>query len=109
MADFYNYLSANYEQILNLLWQHIYLSVISVLIAVIIGIPLGILISREQKLVKANNRNNKCHSSCTKLGFTWVPYSIHWNWQCPCHRHGRSVFPSSHRKEYVYRINEHRF
>ena len=52
MADFYNYLSANYEQILNLLWQHIYLSVISVLIAVIIGIPLGILISREQKLSK---------------------------------------------------------
>jgi osmoprotectant transport system permease protein len=52
MAGFYNYLSANYEQILNLLGQHIYLSVISVLIAVIIGIPLGILISREPKLSK---------------------------------------------------------
>ena len=52
MADFYNYLSANYEQILNLLWQHIYLSVISVSIAVLIGIPLGILISREPKLSK---------------------------------------------------------
>ncbi|MDR7075519.1 osmoprotectant transport system permease protein [Neobacillus niacini] len=52
MADFYNYLQVNYEQILNLLGQHIYLSVISVLIAVIIGIPLGILISREPKLSK---------------------------------------------------------
>ncbi len=52
MADFYNYLSSNYEQVLNLLGQHIYLSVISVLIAVIIGIPLGILISREPKLSK---------------------------------------------------------
>lgn len=52
MGDFYNYLNANYEQIINLLGQHIYLSVISVLIAVIIGIPLGILISREPKLSK---------------------------------------------------------
>lgn len=52
MGNFYNYLSSNYEQILNLLGQHIYLSIISVLIAVIIGIPLGILISREPKLSK---------------------------------------------------------
>jgi osmoprotectant transport system permease protein len=52
MGDFYNYLSSNFEQILNLLGQHIYLSIISVLIAVIIGIPLGILISREPKLSK---------------------------------------------------------
>ncbi|MEH7177706.1 ABC transporter permease/substrate-binding protein [Neobacillus vireti] len=52
MADFYNYLSSSYEQILNLLGQHIYLSVISVLIAVIIGIPLGIMISQEPKLSK---------------------------------------------------------
>jgi osmoprotectant transport system permease protein len=52
MGDFYNYLSANYEQIINLLGQHIYLSIVSVLIAVIIGIPLGILISREPKLSK---------------------------------------------------------
>jgi osmoprotectant transport system permease protein len=52
MSDFYNYLSTNYEQILNLLGQHIYLSIISVLVAVIIGIPLGILISRQPKLSK---------------------------------------------------------
>ncbi|MDQ0976430.1 osmoprotectant transport system permease protein [Neobacillus niacini] len=52
MGDFYNYLISNYEQIINLLGQHIYLSIISVLIAVIIGIPLGILISREPKLSK---------------------------------------------------------
>lgn len=53
MGEFYNYLRANIEQILNLLGQHIYLSIISVLIAVIIGIPLGILISREPKLSKS--------------------------------------------------------
>jgi osmoprotectant transport system permease protein len=52
MGDFYRYLSANNEQIVNLLGQHIYLSIISVLIAVIIGIPLGILISRQPRLSK---------------------------------------------------------
>jgi osmoprotectant transport system permease protein len=52
MGDFYRYLSTNNEQIVNLLGQHIYLSIISVLIAVIIGIPLGILISRQPRLSK---------------------------------------------------------
>lgn len=52
MGDFINYLSMNYDQVLNLLGQHLYLSILSVLIAVIIGIPLGILISREPKLSK---------------------------------------------------------
>jgi osmoprotectant transport system permease protein len=52
MSEFWNYLTTNYQQILNLLGQHIYLSILSVIIAVIIGIPLGILISREPKLSK---------------------------------------------------------
>src|SRR6478609_908281 len=52
MKDFIDYLSSNYQQIIGLLGQHIYLSIISVLIAIIIGIPLGILISREPKLSK---------------------------------------------------------
>lgn len=52
MSNFWNYVTANYEQIFSLLGQHLYLSVVSVLIAIIIGIPLGILISREPKLSK---------------------------------------------------------
>lgn len=52
MSGFMNYFTTNYEQIFSLLGQHLYLSVISVLVAIIIGIPLGILISREQKLAK---------------------------------------------------------
>ncbi|MFL6556787.1 MAG: ABC transporter permease, partial [Bacillus sp. (in: firmicutes)] len=52
MSGFWNYLTTNYEQVLSLLGQHLYLSVISVLVAIIIGIPLGILISREPKLSK---------------------------------------------------------
>jgi osmoprotectant transport system permease protein len=52
MGGFYDYLRNNYEQIIDLLGQHVYLSIFSVLIAVLIGIPLGILISREPKLSK---------------------------------------------------------
>ena len=52
MSGFWNYLTNNYGQILSLLGEHLYLSVVSVLIAIIIGIPLGILISNEPKLSK---------------------------------------------------------
>lgn len=52
MKEFWNYLSSNYNQIFSLLGQHLYLSVFAVLIAVIIGIPTGILISKEQKIAK---------------------------------------------------------
>ncbi|MEH7438440.1 glycine betaine ABC transporter substrate-binding protein [Neobacillus drentensis] len=52
MSNFWNYVTSNYEQITELLGQHLYLSIISVLIAIIIGIPLGILISNEPKLSK---------------------------------------------------------
>ncbi|MFK9092866.1 glycine betaine ABC transporter substrate-binding protein [Bacillus salipaludis] len=52
MSGFWNYLTGNYQQIFNLLGEHLYLSIISVLIAIIIGIPLGILISNEPKLSK---------------------------------------------------------
>jgi osmoprotectant transport system permease protein len=52
MRDFWNYIASNYQQIMNLIGEHLYLSIISVLIAIVIGIPLGILISREPKLSK---------------------------------------------------------
>ncbi|OIK10940.1 ABC transporter permease [Bacillus sp. MUM 116] len=52
MGVFWNYLQSNSEQIFSLIGEHLYLSVLSVAIAIIIGIPLGILISREPKLSK---------------------------------------------------------
>lgn len=52
MNEFWKYLTLNYQQIFDLLGKHIYLSIVSVLIAIIIGIPLGILISREPRLSK---------------------------------------------------------
>ncbi|AGK55348.1 ABC transporter permease/substrate-binding protein [Bacillus sp. 1NLA3E] len=52
MGEFWTYITTNYQQILSLLGQHLYLSVFSVSIAIVIGVPLGILISKEPKLSK---------------------------------------------------------
>ena len=52
MGAFMNYFTTNYQQLVSLLGHHIYLSIVSVLIDVVIGIPLGILISKEPKLSK---------------------------------------------------------
>ncbi|MCU9614619.1 ABC transporter permease subunit [Caldibacillus lycopersici] len=52
MKSFFDYVTGNYQQILDLLWQHIYLSLFSVLVAAVIGVPLGILISKNQQLSK---------------------------------------------------------
>ena len=47
-----NYFSGNYQEILNLLVEHIKLTTLSIGIAILIGIPVGILISYVKKLSK---------------------------------------------------------
>lgn len=50
--DFLTYLLENKEQVLTLLVEHINLTVLSVTLAVLIGVPLGILISHFAKINK---------------------------------------------------------
>ncbi|MDO4589515.1 MAG: glycine betaine ABC transporter substrate-binding protein [Fusobacterium sp.] len=50
--NFLNYLLENKEQVLTLLVEHINLTVLSVTLAVIIGVPLGVLISHFSKINK---------------------------------------------------------
>ncbi|MCM3585491.1 ABC transporter permease subunit [Mesobacillus maritimus] len=52
MSNFFDYVSGNYDQILSLLGQHLYLTVFSVFMAILIGVPAGILISKSEKLSK---------------------------------------------------------
>ncbi len=52
IINFIQYIVEQRNQILTLLMQHIYLSFIAVSIAVLIGVPLGILVSRIKKLQK---------------------------------------------------------
>lgn len=52
VIEFINYIIDNQQQILSLLLEHIKLTVISVGLAVIIGVPLGIFISYVKKLNK---------------------------------------------------------
>lgn len=50
--DFFTFFLSRKEEIAKLLLQHIELTVLAVLIAVIIGVPLGILITKVKKLSK---------------------------------------------------------
>ncbi len=50
--NFLNYLIMNKEQVFTLLLEHINLTILSVTLAIIIGVPLGILISHFSKINK---------------------------------------------------------
>ena len=47
------------SQIISLLWQHIQLTLIAIIFAIIIGIPLGILVSKNEKIITYNEINGK--------------------------------------------------
>lgn len=50
--EFFNYLAENSSQIISLLLEHVELTLLSVVLSIIIGIPVGILISYVKKLGK---------------------------------------------------------
>ena len=52
MTNFINYMISQKSQIISLLWQHIQLTLIAIIFAIIIGIPLGILVSKNEKIRK---------------------------------------------------------
>ena len=52
MSGFFQYVSENRGQILGLLFQHLQLTAIAVVVAIAVGVPLGILISRYHRLNK---------------------------------------------------------
>ena len=43
MSGFIDYLSTNYQAVLTRLWEHVQLTAIAVFVAILIGVPLGIL------------------------------------------------------------------
>ena len=52
LTKFIEYIINQKGQIFNLLWQHIQLTLVAILFAIIIGIPIGILVSKNEKLRK---------------------------------------------------------
>ena len=49
MMNFITYMSENMDQILSLLVEHIELTFLAVAVAILIGVPIGILISYVKK------------------------------------------------------------
>lgn len=52
MSEFLEYVQSIQGQILSLSWEHVELTLLSVILAIAIGVPLGILISYLKKLTK---------------------------------------------------------
>ena len=57
--DFFTYIIQERAQIISLLVEHINLTLISVLVAILIGVPMGILISHFKKINKTFMCNDK--------------------------------------------------
>jgi osmoprotectant transport system permease protein len=50
MSDFFSFLSERHEQILSLVWEHFYISLLAVVAGFILSVPLGILLTRMEKI-----------------------------------------------------------
>lgn len=53
MEDIFNYVGGNYPTIIRLTIEHLYLVSISVGVAILTGVPIGILITKDKKLADA--------------------------------------------------------
>ncbi|MFD0829552.1 ABC transporter permease [Neobacillus sp. M.A.Huq-85] len=52
MNEFLQFISERHNQIFHILWQHVYISFISVFAGFLVAIPLGIILTRFEKLSK---------------------------------------------------------
>ncbi|GAE94929.1 osmotically activated L-carnitine/choline ABC transporter [Gracilibacillus boraciitolerans JCM 21714] len=50
MNDFFTYLSRNWDQLLELTYQHILMVILGLLLALLVGIPLGIMSARNERV-----------------------------------------------------------
>ncbi|MGG1662570.1 ABC transporter permease [Brevibacillus sp. NRS-1366] len=52
MSEFFQFLMERHEQILSLIWEHTYISLTAVIAGFLIAVPLGIILTRTEKLNK---------------------------------------------------------
>lgn len=108
MVSLFNYMSQHFSQITELLLEHIVMTVIAVGIAIVIGVPLGILISYVKKLsgpiVGAANVIQAVPSmallglAIPLLGIGTLPAVVMVN----------NIFAAAYHKKYLYRNIGHR-
>ena len=90
MSEFLEYVQSIQGQILSLSWEHVELTLLSVILAIAIGVPLGILISYLKKLTKP-----VLGIANTEPCLAWVCNPVPWNRLQARHLYGYSVFASA--------------
>ena len=101
--EFIQYMIQNKEQILSLVTEHIELTAIAVGCSILVGVPLGILISYVKNLNKPVTWSRKCSTGDPEHGaFGIVHSSVGNRYPAGC-CDGHYLFPASDHKEYIYR------
>lgn len=103
MNNFIQQLILKRSEIFSLLIEHIELTLIAVLIAVVIGVPLGIIITKNKKIANIVIGFCKFNTSYTKLSYfrlfnTFNRYRI-----STCYNYGCFIFYATNIKKYLYR------
>jgi hypothetical protein len=60
--NFFEFLQQNWSELFALTREHLFLVLISTFFAVLIGVPLGILLTREKISANAGSRNRQCNA-----------------------------------------------
>lgn len=93
--NFFEYFSKNISEIFSLLVEHIELTIIAVLFAIAIGVPLGILISRFSKTSKPVLAIANVIQAIPSLALLGFSYTFNGDWRNTSSIRRRSLFSAS--------------
>ena len=96
--NFITYMSENMDQILSLLVEHIELTFLAVAVAILIGVPIGILISYVKKLGKTSASSCQCYAGDSFDGIVRFYDTFFRNWNETGNCYGSLVFFASYYK-----------
>nr|WP_330374769.1 hypothetical protein [Clostridioides difficile] len=107
MANFFNFILLQKDKIIELLIQHMSLTVTSILIAIIVGVPLGIIISRISSLRKFVLGFVNLVQAVPSMALLGLLVPILGIGSKPSHIYGSGLFITTNCKKYVYRYNKY--
>lgn len=106
--EFLNYILEQRNEILTLLIQHIRLTVFSVLLAIVLGVPLGILVKYVQKLNKPILGFANIVQAIPSMALLGIAIPLLGIGSAPAIAHGNTLFTSAYNKKYIHWSFKHK-
>ena len=105
MSNFFSFALERKEQILSLLVEHTFLTMLAISLAILIGIPLGILITNIKPLRKPILGLINTLQAVPSMALLGLLDSITWNRNCSCCNYCCLIFSFANSKKYFYSTN----